>query len=91
MAPTVSAAFLKILKLLKLLILNFLKIRRRPVSFCEAASRRPSLLIRTSGYVAHGSQEASAGEDLRSKAAPAPSWLRDFVRDIPAVHFAVLD
>ncbi len=33
--------------------------------------------------VAHGRQEACAGEDLRSKATPAPSWLRVFVRDIP--------
>ncbi len=32
---------LKLLKLLKLLILKLLKSRRRPVSFCGAASRRP--------------------------------------------------
>ncbi len=32
--------------------------------------------------VTHASQEVREGEDLRSKATPSPSWLRDFVRDI---------
>ncbi len=40
--------------------------------------------------VTHASQEASEGEDLRSKATPSPSWLRDFVRDIPQAESAFL-
>ncbi len=33
--------------------------------------------------VTRASQEASEGEVLQSKDTPSPSWLRDFVRDIP--------
>ncbi len=95
---SLTPILLKLFKLLKLLILKCNGIRWDSVAAFAATrsqSRNPgtTCIVLRGGVsppilpdaqdVAHARQEASAGEDLRSKATPAPSWLRAFVRAIP--------
>ncbi len=60
----------------------FLLLKKRP---SQSSSLRARHTIMKAVNGSHVRQEVRAGECLRSKNTPAPSWLRGFVRDIPGV------